>query len=521
MNKKTFKGKEYFSSLFDTEVRLFKPEKSNELMASLTKLAEFLPTDIDYEKNIDLVPIAFDAFVANRRNKNNQVIGTNKALEIVDNFKYKFIDIEHNRENLIGVILTVGFTSFGENSKPLTREEVQDMDEPFNVVCGGVIWPVVDEDLVARIEESSNELSKIYKKISASWELLSSDLEIAVFDKDEKNLINATIDKERKYEKDLITAGGTGKSKDGKIICDLISGDTLPVGMGLTTNPAAEVEGVLAGSNKLKNTDIEASFDTTGEMWIGQEVVSKKDFEALKSDFDKIIANLQQKTEKNDALNANKIKNSVDKDKEKRIMKLNSIKDINDENIKELSASALDKILREEIKDRLQEKAEEYAAEKERLEAEANQKEEEYQNLVSSNKDLKEKYDAIKSELDNLKAAEQQRIAQENFNSRMEIISSEYELSDKARKIIANKVKNIKSDEDFDAYKEELSAFLSPKSSDSSDDVDQSAQSVLASSLDNADQDSNLLNNNDSSDEDYKSMWAQAAEAITIQKTRK
>lgn len=525
MNKKIFKNKEYYSTLFSTEVKLFKPEKSNELLASLTKLAEFLPSDINYEQNIDLVPIAFDAFVANRRNKNNQVIGTNKALEIVDNFKYKFIDIEHNRENLIGVILTVGFTSFGENSEPLTREQVQDMDEPFNVVCGGVIWPIVDEELVSRIQESSNELSKIYKKIGASWELLSSNLEIAVFDPNEKNLINATIDKDRKYEEFLITAGGNGKSKDGKIICDLISGETLPVGMGLTTNPAAEVEGVLAGSDKLKDKkeNIEASdilisniLNTDKFNVWSNDFVSKKDFTALKNDFDKIIANFK---EKNIEKPKNTNKDSVEKDKDKRLM-IKSISDITDENLQTIQASDIHQVHDRIVKE-LQEKSAQYVEEKKQAEIKFQEQEASAKQQAEELVKYKTQVDELVKQLDDLKAAEAIRVAEENFNSRMEILSTEFDLSADAKKVIAKKLQSIETDEQFLEYKEELSAYIPTKqiqmnASASNTDGSEKEKEVLANALSNGDN-TDSLPNSSSPNNEKQQKWANASKGIVVE----
>ena len=53
-------------------------------LASQLSVGDFIP-DIDTDKNIDLLPIAFDAFVANRVNKNGDVVNGETAMEIYSN----------------------------------------------------------------------------------------------------------------------------------------------------------------------------------------------------------------------------------------------------------------------------------------------------------------------------------------------------------------------------------------------------------------------------------------------------
>ena len=103
-------------------------------LASMVELEKFLP-EVDVEKNVDLLPVAFNAFVANRVNKNGDVVDTETAIAMYDNFKNKPINIEHNRKSVVGTILTAGFSRFG-NDEALTKDEVKDLKEPFNVTLG-------------------------------------------------------------------------------------------------------------------------------------------------------------------------------------------------------------------------------------------------------------------------------------------------------------------------------------------------------------------------------------------------
>lgn len=507
MEKKTINNKEYFSHKFNVDVKVFEGGKSKELLASLSKLAGFLNQDINFEENIDLVPIAFDAFVVNRRNKNNQVIGTEKALEIVSNFKYKFINIEHNRENIIGVILGTGFSSFGEDSKVLSLEDVKDTKDPFNVVAHGIMWKIVDQDLVEIIEDSGNVLSKNYKKISASWELLSTDCEVALFEKDERDLIHASITKDDKFKKYLYTEGGKGQTPDGKIVCNLISGDTLPLGVGLTTDPAAEVEGVLTASN---TTDLKTENSVIPTSNNIESIIQSSIKESLDNN-NQLLAEIQEKIN-------NLEKNSVYTIKENNIMTIDNIDQLTDENIKELKASNIQEI-HNKIKDELKSVSEKYVSDKKNLEDEIKTNKEAMESALLEAKDLKEKVKKLEDKISEFEASEAQRIADETYNSRMETIESKFEINDASRKVIAKKLQSISSDEEFSQYEEELSVFLSAKTI-KTEEQSKDPQEVVASAFDTSERTNETVNTAKPSDNE-RSVWEKAAEGIRIRNLNK
>ena len=73
-------------------------------LASLVEIGNFIP-NVDTEKNIDLLPVAFNAAVVNRVNKNGDVIDSKTAIAMYENFINKPINLEHNRERIFGVII--------------------------------------------------------------------------------------------------------------------------------------------------------------------------------------------------------------------------------------------------------------------------------------------------------------------------------------------------------------------------------------------------------------------------------
>jgi len=139
------KNKTKFSTIFSNlKIRPVVSEEKDKYLsiASLDKLRKFLP-DINTEDNIDLLPIAFDACVVNRVNKNGDVMDGITAAKVTKNFVNKPINVEHNRNQVIGCILTASFSKFGSNES-LDTEEVKDIKAPFNITLGGVIWKVVN-----------------------------------------------------------------------------------------------------------------------------------------------------------------------------------------------------------------------------------------------------------------------------------------------------------------------------------------------------------------------------------------
>ena len=320
-----------YKSLFSSTVKPVVSEEKDKYLAlaSLQKIEKFLP-DVDVETNIDLLPIAFNSFVANRVNKNGDVVDTKTAVEIYEHFKNKPINIEHNRKRVVGTILTAGFSEFGTD-RPLGVEDVKDMTGPFNVTLGGVVWKVVDSLVADRIEDSGDPTSEHYLRISASWELGFNEYVVALVDQGEKNLENAEIitdkDKINELKEFMKGYGGIGQTEDGKDIFRKVTGNqVVPLGIGLTESPAADVEGIVV--NK-EGDDLKIS--------------DQKEGDATHSDSD-VQENLNNKESV-----SHQLKTDVNENKDSTIMEIKNIKDITDESLKEVSASAISDFIESEL----------------------------------------------------------------------------------------------------------------------------------------------------------------------------
>ena len=420
-----------FKTIFSSEIKpLVSEEKDAYLaLAALSNIGELVP-DIDTEKNYDLLPVAFNAFVANRVNKNHDVINTEAALSIANYFINKPINIEHNRDKVIGTILTAGYSEFGTD-KPLTEEEVKNTKGPFNVTLGGVIWKSVNEEVASLIEDSSDPTSEHYLQVSASWELGFSEYQLVIMSSEDKNIEEGEFITDQKVvaelEDNLKSFGGDGLTEDGKFIYRQVIGDIVPLGIGLTESPAAEVKGLVTKKAEAKK-DLEKE----------EEIPVESESESI-----------SQETEIN-------VKNKyISKDK---IMKINSINDITDENLNEVSASAISDFIRKELEDA----SEKFSAEKQEVEIALKDAEEKHETLSKDHQELKTNMEAIQSELETLKAEKLEKENQEAFNTRMASMDEAYELNDEDREVIASDIKEL-NEEDFEAYSKKMAVLLSAK----------------------------------------------------------
>ena len=70
--------------------------------ASLDSLRDIIPNDVDLDKNLDLLAVAFNGAVVNKFNKNGDGINSKSAVEILNQFKHKPTNIEHQKQKVVG-----------------------------------------------------------------------------------------------------------------------------------------------------------------------------------------------------------------------------------------------------------------------------------------------------------------------------------------------------------------------------------------------------------------------------------
>ena len=400
-------------------------------VASVDQLKEYLPKNVDLDVNRDLMGVAFDAFVVNRGNKNGHIISTDVALAMVENFINKPFNIEHNRKVVVGVCTGFGFSEFG-SSKPLTFEEVKARKDPFNVVLSGYVWKIVNPDFASELVESSDPSSNKYLSVSASWELGFNEFNVA---KGNKNLADAMIiEKEEdivELKDRLKVFGGNGFTEDGEMVLLNLQGSVLPLGIGFTNTPAAEVGGVVI------------SYDKPQEEEAVKAIEESKEEENLKSS--EIKSNKKSVQEENKNV--------------KNIMQLKNIDDITEDSIKEVAASEV----REFISNRIADLAKEWQSKVEEKETALKAAEDQISALKIDLDSIKADSDKVKEEFTKIQEDLKAKEIEANFQRRMSLLDEEFDLTDEDRSIIAEDLNAIENDEQFEKWYKKFSTFAAAK----------------------------------------------------------
>lgn len=449
-----------YKTTFSNEIRAsssnIEDDKINISKASLDSLSNLVPEDINFDANIDLLAVAFNAAVANKFNKNHDGIDTETALAVADYFVHKPTNIEHKKQKVVGHVVSSGFSDFATN-KILSKEELKETTSPFNISLAAVIYKTVNREFANLVEKSSNPKNDSHNLVSASWEIGFNDFVLAL---GSKNLEEAEIISEEKQieemSKYLKAFEGEGKLEDGTEIYRLVCGDVYPLGIGFTANPAADVKGVFVQEDKKKEESSTPSSQQKAER-----------IEVNNSVFLKKIKNYKK--------NPSRIeKTNVISDKAQKYpnYKTMEIKELIEEIKETIQASSSEKFSNESVanvarvvSDAIRERSEEFAKEK----AEIQQQKEE---VVKAHEEAQEKLQQIEEELassrekiGSLEAEQNAAKALQVFNDRMDSIDESYELSDEDRKIIAEDLKKVEeSEEAFASYQERVKVLFSHKS---------------------------------------------------------
>ena len=308
----------------------------------------------------------------------------------------------------------------------MTEEDVKEVKGPFNVTLGGVIWKVVNKRIADAIEESGDPSSEDYMKISASWELGFKDYNLVLLEGSDKNIENGLIvdneDEVASMEKDLKALGGEGRTKDGMSVYRKVVGEVVPLGIGLTETPAADVKGV-----STKKTV--------------EEPEEEKTFAE--------VENTSQNAEKT----------VIIQNEEKTIMKIESIKDITNDSLKELSASAVSDFIESELK----EASERFSAEKAQVESNLKEAQEKIEAVTTDYDKIKAELDSVTEKLSALETEKAEKEAEELFSQRMASLDEKYALEAEDREVLATQIKDLDA-EGWDAFAKNIEVLLRDKS---------------------------------------------------------
>lgn len=430
-----------YKSVFASVVKCVVDKEKNSFLstASIEDLNKILPEGMNDE---DLLPIASNVCAVNLGNKNGDLITTSRAVQIYKKFINKFIDIEHDRSQVVGHIVNAGFSKFdagyalGLGSEIISEDQaLKTTVQPFNISLAGYIYRIVAPGVVEKILESNDPNSPLYLQMALSWELGFDDFKIMV---GTQALADSEIIDDPKKIEELLpflkSEGGTGKLEDGRYIFRIIGasedGDAvLPLGVGLTFSPAGAVTGVLAHKKESNATN------------------EKK---VIKSE------NNISHTE-----NSN-VTNNIPKTM-KILKNLKDLSVLNDENAKEYSFANIDSVVTAGLEGEVAKVAKEWQA---KVDAEKNLAAQAKTDLEKAQKEVeasKAKVSELESRLAEVEKAQKEVEATQKFSVRMAGFDELYELDDEDRNSLASDIKDL-DDAAFEKFKGNFARYAKNKS---------------------------------------------------------
>lgn len=436
-----------FTSHFESEIEASCVDGSCKMFnvseASLESLKTLIPEDVDLDKNIDLMAVAFNAAVVNRFNKNGDGIDTATALAIKDYFIHKPTNIEHQKNKVVGHIISSSFSEYGTN-KILEASELEDEKGAFNIALGALVYKIVNPTF-AKLLEQSQEEGEFKNIVSASWEIGFNDYVIAVGSDD---LSQAEIVSDKKqieeFNQYLKAYDGEGKMDDGTPIFRLVVGDIYPLGIGFTTNPAADVKGVIMENSQAQNLKKQASSNEKIEI-DNQKLYNKSE-------------NNCSLLKENSVNNTNEI-TMDNQDLLKQIEGMLSEK-IGDSQQFEEAVASVSKVMMEAIR----EKDASWQDEKEQKEKALAEATERQETLSKELEEVKEKLTASEEQWNELAEEKRLREAKDLFNSRMASVTEAFDLNEEDLKIVASEVSELESTEEaFASYEDKLKVMWQHK----------------------------------------------------------
>jgi hypothetical protein len=423
----------------------------SEANMGLDDLKSLLPESEIIKNNPDLLYTCFNAAVVNSINLNGDGITTEGAKILVQSIKLKPMNIEHSREDIVGVITNYGFSTFGEN-KTLTEQELN--NDPFNISLAAIVWKISNKTFARFIMESQDEDSESYKTVSTSWEVGFNTYKLAVGSKDlRKARIIEDEASVEEYSKYLVSMGGTGFIPTGEEVYRIIGDDCRFLGCAFTTNPAAAVKGVLSMDyqdfqEKEEDKEEEPEEDSEHEMEELEE--EEKDVEEVESSISDIISD------------------KISPNNKKRVivhMKYNNLDELID-HLHEAAASDV----RDFVVSQVEKSNDQFVA----LKNEKAEKEQALQDALANIENFQEESEKLRSEVSELKASLKAQEDQAKFSERIESLKEQFELDAAASKTIAKRIFGL-SDEDFSEWLEDMKPLFKSKSSVSVLEVEASA----------------------------------------------
>jgi len=431
-----------------------KGEKIISIASKNDNLIKLLPKEVNLSDNIGFQLFQSEAFLVNKLNRNADGVRTLEGMKLKESAPFGFIDVSHNREKLVGVIANSVYTDI-KTGKELSEDIVKDMTEPFAVSITGIIWKAANPDLAYAIANINSKDSELKDKVYCSWECIFNSFAILLIDKDKFNFSEGrliTNEKEvSELSKKLQCYGGTGMTSDGKKVGRIPIEDVDLLGIGLVEDPAGQLDPIVVDNKR----DSKASLIEMTEEKLKEIILNTIQEQ-------KNIENSENKISQANISIVNDTSNILSNK-----MKIEKFEQLTDENIKEVGVAGLKEIFASSTKDLIDSKIKEISVEHTNKLAEKDKAIEAAtkatQDLNKSVEEINQKLSKASEDLQKVLNENAQRDQLEAFSARMSTIEDGYDLDEKQKEIVANKVKTLASDDDFNKYLAEIEVLLAAK----------------------------------------------------------
>lgn len=461
-----------YSAKFQAFAKVIPPSEDCKKLAqaSLKQLGGLFP-GLDLEKNPDLLYIASNLILLNYANLNDDCVLKSDMLAIQDKFIDKYIDIEHNRDDIVGAIDTVGFSLFGSDEL-ITLDEAKTINAPIQLVIGGYIWAVVAPELARYLVSASDEKSPTFGDLSTSFELMFDNYNIGYGFQGNRDADNAVIfapdsPEFAKYDQLLRANGGSGVvNKDGDVVYRILQGDILPVGAGIVAKPASGIKGIYVAKKSVVQPAVAEPIEESKAETSGDNIGDLKTIEPYRAH---LIGLLDQHQKAIEVAETEQKTIIISQQSVKPIIK-HKIMDIQLTSITQLdtdwtelrkldSAASIKSFIADEIAKKSEEFSKELKAKEEIVKTvEANKA-----NAEAKSVELQASVEALTKQVDEMKAVQAAAIAEEQFNTRMAAFDEEFELDDEDRALLVEDIKELASEEAFAKYMKKSKKLMKNK----------------------------------------------------------
>lgn len=487
-----------FKTVFAGQIRAIQPteETRNEVKASLSRLRDLLPANINPEDEPALLFVAGNLAVAGLVNKNDDGYDIDTALATYKKFVWQQINLEHDRKHKVGFIVHAGLSEFGTD-RIITEDEARASGKPFNVAVVMALWRVGEgSNLCEYIEEASTPTHPDFNALSLSFEMGFDGYYIAALPKDTPIIAQASMmvkpgeSTYARFDESLRANKGSGLSPDdaNQRIYRVINEGVIPLGGGIVTMPAAAVQGLVAIVKKPEpivpqQDGVKAEEERIIALALEEaQNTARMFFASLTEKIETLLKSPQSRVSLNTSINSPDMKHS-DLQALKQLFatasKVTKMEEIT------TALAGVNPIIDAITAESERQEAARLVAEKQAAEVAAAKAQIEATN-VQMTKDL----EAVRKELAGIKQVAAAAAAEEAFNNRMADLESVFDLDDDTRAYFASEVKSCDTDEAYAAKKAGFLKVMKEKTKDAkkkkSDDdakVSQAAQAALIARL--------------------------------------